>query len=241
MEKSERTLLTRPDSAFRIIEQAKALGASLAGLTTLAQLRHSPSYQTWKMAPWRATVQAILVLALVHPEAEPVLDWWDRKQRGSPGDSRLIGIGKDVANWMREEFNTDAHPLPYHVKEGGLFLKDAAVLAGLGTIGANNLLITPEFGPRVRLRALRLDGETVPTGPIDFSPCDPCDRRCWKDCPQKAFIRGFYDRHRCGRQMALDETAARIPEKMVEDERPRVNIKYCRACELPCPVGKQPV
>jgi epoxyqueuosine reductase len=38
-------------------------------------------------------------------------------------------------------------PLPYKVEEGGMFLKDAATLAGLGIIGKNNLLITPEFEP----------------------------------------------------------------------------------------------
>jgi epoxyqueuosine reductase len=38
-------------------------------------------------------------------------------------------------------------PLQYKVEEAGMFLKDAATLAGLGIIGKNNLLITPEFEP----------------------------------------------------------------------------------------------
>lgn len=36
----------------------------------------------------------------------------------------------------------------------------------------NNLVITPEFGPRTRLGALFLEVELEPTGPIDFNPCE---------------------------------------------------------------------
>jgi len=105
----------------------------------------------------------VLVLALVHDEGESELDWWDG-ERGTPGNRRLESIAKSLRQWLKEDLNSDAHLLPYHVEKGGIFLKDAAVLAGLGTIGMNNLLITPEFGPRVRLRALLLDvkGDVVP-------------------------------------------------------------------------------
>jgi len=34
---------------------------------------------------------------------------------------------------------------------GDVSLRHAAVAAGLGVVGRNNLLVTPEFGPRVRL------------------------------------------------------------------------------------------
>jgi len=73
-------------------------------------------------------------------------------------------------------------PLPYHIENGGIYLKDAAVLAGLGTIGRNNLLITPEFGPRVRLRALLAGVDLPPTGPAGFDPCEGCPAPCLTDC-----------------------------------------------------------
>ena len=55
--------------------------------------------------------------------------------------------------------DVSAYPLPYHVKKGGLFLKDAAVLSGLGIIGKNNLLLHPAWGPRIRLRSILMDGD----------------------------------------------------------------------------------
>jgi epoxyqueuosine reductase len=72
-------------------------------------------------------------------------------------------------------------------KRGGIFLKDAAVLVGLGCIGRNNLLLTPELGSKVRLLAMLLEAELAPTGPIDFYPCEGCEEFCRKACPQNAF------------------------------------------------------
>ena len=50
----------------------------------------------------------------------------------------------------------------------------------------NNLLITPEFGPRVCLRDLLLNVDLEPTGPIDFTPCEACNMPCRRVCPQEA-------------------------------------------------------
>jgi epoxyqueuosine reductase len=95
-------------------------------------------------------------------------------------------------------------PLPYKVEEGGVFLKDAATLAGLGMIGKNNLLITPEFGPRVRFKALFLDVDLEPTSPIDFTPCEGYDMPCRRVCPQEAFRNVSYSRALCDTQMGED-------------------------------------
>ena len=77
----------------------------------------------------------------------------------------------------------------YHVEKGGIFLKDAAVIAGLGCIGKNNILVTPDYGPRIRLRAMLPDEEISPTGSNDFDPCSGCDAPCRQACPQNAFDR----------------------------------------------------
>lgn len=170
------------------------------------------------------------MLALAHREEEPELDWWGGKG-GSPGNYKLQIISKNLRQFLNQKFDIEAELLPY---QPGIFLKDAAALAGLGIIGKNNLLITPEFGPRVRLRALILDAKLLSTPKIIeiFSPCDNCDSPCLKVCPQKAFASGSYSRNKCKKQMEEDE---RNSERVENLER----IKYCRACELACPVGKE--
>ena len=51
-------------------------------------------------------------------------------------------------------------------------------MAGLGCIGNNNLVVTPEYGPRIRWRALLLDRSANATGPVDYHPCDGCPQPC---------------------------------------------------------------
>ena len=229
---------TQEELATHIIEKAKTFGASLAGLADIASVVDSPSYRIYGNARWSPDGKWVLVIALLHPRNEAALDWWDGKQGGSPGNRRLINIGERLAEWLKKGFNIKAQLLLYHVGRGGIFLKDAAVLAGLGVIGTNNLLITPGYGPRVRLRALCLDAKLEPTGPIDFSPCNSCDMPCKEACPQKAFTQGSYSRDLCMRQMNRDEAHRVIPEKEGEEDSPRACVKYCRACEMACPVDQ---
>jgi epoxyqueuosine reductase len=63
--------------------------------------------------------------------------------------------------------------------------KHAGQLAGLGTIGRHSLLITPEFGPRVRLACLLTEAEvdSAPLAANNF--CTACDA-CIQSCPAHA-------------------------------------------------------
>ncbi len=63
--------------------------------------------------------------------------------------------------------------------------KDAAVLAGLGTLGRNSLLITPEFGPRVRLACLLTEAPVAATPPMRKDLCIGCNA-CLRECPARA-------------------------------------------------------
>ena len=222
------------DITVPIIERAKSLGASLVGIASVASLQNSPSYQTTGLGIWPPETKSVLVLALVHPESEPKLDWWG-VQGGTAGNRQLQLISNNLKRYLAETFEIAVQDLSYYVEKGGVFLKDAAVLAGLGTIGLNNLLITPEFGPRVRLRALFLDRELAQTEPLDFSPCDTCSRPCWGACPQQAFVSGTYHKPSCQKQMYVDE-ANRV--SLENEQLAGLSlIKYCRTCELMCPAG----
>lgn len=220
-----------------IIEKALSLGASLAGIAAVAEVRNSPSHKNSKKAVWPAGFSSVLVLALAHKANEPELDWWGG-EGGTPGNRRLQLVSEELKAWLAKELIIKAKGIPYQPDKGGIFLKDAAALAGLGNIGANNLLITPHYGPQVRLRALFIDAELKPSGPAKYSPCDNCQRPCQSACPQGAFPAGPYDVNACRRRMRQDEadfeavkSAAGLAGQV---------IKYCRACELACPAGEGP-
>ena len=226
------------DMTSGFTEQAKTLGACLAGITSIASLKHSPSYKFYGRPKWPGKAKSVLILALAHEVSAPALDWWDNKGGGSPGNRRLEEMANTLKQWLRKEFNLNAQPLPYQVRRGGIFLKDAAALAGLGVIGKNNLLITREYGPRVRLRALFLDVDLESTGPIRFNPCEDCDMPCRQACPQHAFRDGSYRKIICHVQMRKDEASGVLLEETEEYDLPMRVVKYCRACELTCPVAR---
>ena len=63
-----------------------------------------------------------------------------------------------------------------------------AVDAGLGEVGRNGLLITPQFGPRVRLCKIFTDLPLEPDTPIEFGVREYCKqcKLCAKNCKSKA-------------------------------------------------------
>lgn len=63
--------------------------------------------------------------------------------------------------------------------------KYAAVNAGLGWIGKNDVLITEEYGPRVRLSAVLIDYPFKTGTKITESRCGTCNK-CVDICPHKA-------------------------------------------------------
>jgi epoxyqueuosine reductase len=266
-------------SAFadQIINKARSLGASLAGIASVEQLKNSPSHDIYtKIEPnqgvgsrdlaegvkpgeiaWPPGAGSAMVIALAHKESDPQLDWWieyadDRESRGG---QILQDILNDVSEWAAKKFRLTSYRLPYHIEKGGIFVKDAGVLAGFGSIGKNNLLITPQYGPRVRVWA-RLFDEVLPsTGPVIYDPCNNCKAPCRQACPRNAFGSaahspiemgmdtlpgkdGWYDREVC-----RPETEKNIENKefitLDGYEKPMGAIKFCRLCELSCPVGKE--
>jgi len=77
---------THPDIVAVIVGKARALGASLAGIASVALLKNSPSYGIYDKSPyyegyeeveWPEEAKSVLVLALVHQPSEPELDYWD--------------------------------------------------------------------------------------------------------------------------------------------------------------------
>lgn len=186
-------------------------GASLAGIADIKAIKKSPSHQIYtrlgryegnarvkhdyslpdsQLFNWPDSAKYALIIGLSHPETHPELDWWGRG--GTRGNRLLIDIIKKSQQQIENNLRINTVKIHYYVEQGGVFLKDAAVLAGLGCIGKNNMLVTPEFGPKIRLRGLLLKAEIEPTGPVKFDPCADCKEYCRKVCPEKAMEKKYH-------------------------------------------------
>jgi epoxyqueuosine reductase len=234
----------------RIIAKAREEGAALAGIVRIADLKDAPSYAAYDAAPfypeyegveWKDEFRSLLVWGIPHPAAEPVLDWWSMKVKGfTPGNRELAAQSKRLRAWVNEELQIGALSAPYQIEYGGAFLKDSAVLAGLGLIGRNNLLITPQYGPRIRLRALFVEAELEPTPALTgFDPCATCDRPCHRACPKDAFGSGRFLRADCKQEQDQRDVDFEVLDGAVMGiDEPSNVTAYCRACEFACPVAR---
>lgn len=257
-----------------ILRKSKEFGAHLAGFANVKELKIAPSFVfapqmagvgegigtrkgEMELNPgevkWPQEAKSILVVAVEHPKGKPEMDWWYGKKSPS-GNKLLIDAIKELCEWIPSVFDIEVFHFPYHIEQGGIYLKDAAVMAGLGCIGRNNMVVTPDLGPRVRLRAMALSVPFPSTGPSGFDPCSQCDDLCRKACPEKAFSEvtyspdkydltalpgkdGSYARPTCNIQMQKnnDNASEQKPEGF---SNPVKVVKYCRICEWSCPVGK---
>lgn len=79
-------------------------------------------------------------------------------------------------------------------------MQDAAVSAGLGSVGKNRLLITPQYGPSVHLSMIITDAPLEPDDPCEEDPCADCNL-CLEACPTGALTaltgRGRPDESKC--------------------------------------------
>ncbi|MBI4296717.1 MAG: reductive dehalogenase, partial [Chloroflexi bacterium] len=67
-----------------------------------------------------------------------------------------------------------------------------ALQAGLGDLGRNGIVITPQFGPRVRLSKIITDLPLEPDAPTDFGVtefCTACEK-CARMCPSHSIMSG---------------------------------------------------
>jgi epoxyqueuosine reductase QueG len=102
----------------------------------------------------------------------------------------------------------------------------AARYAGLGTIGFNHTLLTPGYGPRVRLVSVLTDAVIAPDPMLAKSLCVRC-KLCQKCCPTASFADtgqpvAAMDKHKCALYHKELKEQYRYP---------------CGVCIKVCPVG----
>ncbi len=143
--------------------------------------------------------------------------------------------------------------------KGDINLKLAAVEAGLGTRGKNDLVITPDYGPRVRLFGVITDADLECTPKLDKNFCIDCDA-CIKACPSGALSESGCDPKRCApyaMKYGLPQILRFISELEKETKQKKIFKKLrgleiwdfwqalsqgsfydCFNCIKVCPIGK---
>ena len=153
-----------------------------------------------------------------------VLDAWSYGEEKNIqfADSVVVILCNRIKKFLREKGFTSKT-----VSYGpGLYLKEWGALAGIGPIGKNNLLLTKDFGPQVRLRAILTDAPLSCGTPIkESSYCTNCTL-CIEACPAGALEDGKYNKIMCN-NYALKHL------KFLSNN----SVIWCNECIESCPVG----
>lgn len=164
-----------------LVRYAKSIGADEVGYTSVPQ--------EWVFQDTAINFDQAIVLVMEMDKARMDLaPHPDTAVMVHETYNQLGQVSNRIADWLRGRgYAAHAgHPL------GGMALyPPMAQAAGLGWRGISGLIITPQFGPRVRLAAVFTEIENLPTYEgdehawvLDF--CESC-RRCIRDCPPGAF------------------------------------------------------
>jgi epoxyqueuosine reductase QueG len=212
MSKSDKEKMETID-AQKIKDMIRAEGIDLVGIADAQDLMlaHPPRPATALMP----SARSVIVMAAAHSLGavySPDIMLWTRSKMQT---SRLLDETAEKIGRMLERGGFLSLPIsadkPVQIfKEnpetgrkfrqtrtvGFLSLKHAAVSCGLGELGCNNLLLTPEFGPHQRLCAVVTEAPLAADSKRELNLCRGCGR-CEQACPSGALKAGRYDVDPC--------------------------------------------
>ena len=214
-------------------------GADLVGIASADRFEDVPGYKPKKLMP---DAKSVIVIG------KKMLKGFVEAGRGRPVcwgcihlNIKLDEIAYNVANFF-EERGHKAMPIFFVYvtflspddKEHFDSILDArwfayvpaGVLAGLGEVGFNHLLLTPEYGPRVRLIAVITDVPLAYDPPMKEKLCPGAEcGLCVEACPVGALsLDGSIDRMKCHQQTDAHQVV--------------LGYSSCAMCINACPLGK---
>ena len=222
--------------------KARGLGADLFGVADLASAQDFVCRQGGeylKQFPRAVSIGIRLLDSVVdglHRHEDPVTIFTYRALYNSV-NSRLDHIALLLAKGIQERgFQAFAVPASQTIDSdklmGAISHKLAASLAGLGWIGKSCLLITPEYGPRVRLATILTDA-TLDAGSPAAERCGEC-RACVDRCPVRAFTGAEFDTS----QPREARFNAHLCREYVRKREEKLGEGLCGLCVFICPYGR---
>ena len=259
----------KPLTATEIKAKARELGADLVGIADGARLNTAHITQL-------DGGRAIVLGKRLNDGVARIRRWDDRHKyyNDELALTHLEETSLELVYWLEDSGYPAVIVPPTHVDpsqyadkpkdhlEPMLSLPHAAVEAGLGTLGLNLQLLTPEYGPRVILTAILSSVPVECDQPMKEALClGPSCGRCLKTCPGDAVLEWDRDWSKCDphrsphgfaqltehldriieagdaatrKQMLRSETSFNLWQSIL---RGSGVITGCRRCADVCPVG----
>ncbi len=255
-------MVDRHELSRKIKAYARGLGFDLVGITSVRPPEHADQYREWlekgyagqmdymvrteeerkhpeRRFPWAKSVVAG-ALNYYTPfeeskEKDPTRGWISRYAWGRDYHEvvkerleKLLELIKEEVPGVEGKAFVDTSPI---------LERELAAAAGIGWVGKNTNVISPEIGSFLFLGELFLNIELEPDQPI-FDHCGDCDL-CLRACPTEAF-KGPYllDARRCISYLTI-ELKGSIPREL----RPLIGnqIFGCDICQDVCPYNRRPI
>jgi epoxyqueuosine reductase QueG len=180
-------------SGIELKEKVKAMGADLIGVADAqSPLLHEYDEKPEKLLPGvRSLISVAVALnrsavcsGNLRLNRYDTMCVYERLNHICMETIRTLASAGAKAISVSPYFPVDMGPESKGMK-GDINHKTVAAVAGLGGIGLSKLLVTPEFGPFVRLGTIVTDASLSVDQPLDETPCKQCES-CLNACPAKA-------------------------------------------------------
>lgn len=197
-----------PLDAAYVKRRAKELGADLVGIASADMLNAFPPDPRWPQTPERIlpTCRSVIVIAQRIPAGA------FRCKSNTPVqyiDMLVLRKMDKVAYRIAEELEAVGHPTLVSASQetewaykrasyGRLSTRHLGVEAGLGTLGLEVNILTPEFGPRVYLTGILSELQLEADARVTEQVCigESCSR-CLHSCPADAVLHFGIDKRAC--------------------------------------------
>ena len=194
--------------AAQVKQLGKDLGADLVGIASADVLNAHPPDPAVPQTPERVSpyCRSVIVIACHIPVAA-----FRAKQNVAVQYLDMVVLRRmdRIAYRLAEALEREGHPTfvtaaqetdwAYKKASYGLLsTRHLGVEAGLGTLGIDVNILTPEYGPRVYLTGILTELELEADGPMTEQVCigEACSR-CIHACPADAILHWNLDKRRC--------------------------------------------
>ena len=229
-----------PDTKY-LFDAARGWGADLAAIAETSRLEGIETDPPDLLEGYSRAVSLAVRLAdgIMDPIIERPTPLYARHYENVNAllDDIAIRVAGLLQSWGGKALPIPASQILCEERFGAsLSHKAVALHAGLGWQGKSLLLVTPQFGPRVRLVTVLTDLD-LPAGAPLKNRCAKCTH-CVEACPAGAIKNASTELHYAAREDAVDLDAC-VRQLRSNEKEKQIPPYICGVCVSACPWGRK--